>query len=110
MIKAQQAEDVKQAIDVVAQLRAINDATLQILSQARAVGDGPLALKAIDRLQRQLELQARLLGDLDDRPQINVLITPEWAGVRAALLGALGPFPEARLAVAGALAQLEVGA
>jgi hypothetical protein len=62
VIQAQQEEDVRQALDVVAQLRAINGATLQILQQARAVGDGGLALRAIDRLQRQIELQARLLG------------------------------------------------
>jgi hypothetical protein len=107
LVQAQAAEDVKQALDVVKQLQAINGATVQILTQARAVGDGGLALKAIDRIQRQLELQARLLGDLDDRPQINILISAEWADVRHVLLSALDPFPAARIAVAGALAGLD---
>jgi hypothetical protein len=110
VVKAQEAEDVKEALDVVQQLRAINGATLQILQQARAVGDGGLALRAIDRIQRQIELQARLLGELDDRPTVNILITPEWGLVRQALLVALDPFPAARIAVAGALSQLEAPA
>jgi hypothetical protein len=110
VIQAQEAEDVKQALDVVQQLRAINGATLQILSEARAVGDGSLALKAIDRLQRQIELQARLLGELDDRPQVNILVSPEWGLVRQALVGALVPYPDARVAVAGALSALEAPA
>ena len=44
-----------------------------------------------------------LLGDLDDRPVVNVLVSPEWQQVRAQILAALDPYPEARFAVAGAL-------
>jgi hypothetical protein len=103
VVKAQAAEDVKQALDVLQQLKAINGATLQILQQARAVGDGDLALRAIDRIQRQIELQARLLGELDDRPQLNLVVSPEWQGLRQAVLVALVPYPEARLSVVDAL-------
>jgi hypothetical protein len=108
--KAQQAEDVQQALDVLSQLKAINGTCLQILSDARRAGDTSTALKAADRVLRQLEFQARLLGEIDDRPQVNILISAEWTGVREALLAALRPYPEARLAVAGALAQLETSA
>jgi hypothetical protein len=110
IVKAQEAEDVRQALDVVAQLKAINGASLQILSAARAAGDADTALKAIDRIYRQIELQAKLLGELDERPQVNVVLTPEWLAVRHALLMALGPYADARLAVVGALAQLEAPA
>ena len=50
---------------------------------------------------------AKLLGQLDERPQVNVLMAPEWLQVRAALLTALTPYADARLAVAAALVSLE---
>lgn len=108
LLRAAHAEaEAGRALDVVAQLRAINQDSLAILRAARAQGEHELALRAIDRLLRQVELQAKLLGDLDERPQINVVASPEWLAVRAALLEALAPYPEARVAVAARLARLE---
>jgi len=109
LVKAHEQEDVRQALDVVGQLKAINQATLQVLNQARQQGDGELALKAVDRVQKQIELQAKLLGELDERPQVNVLALPEWAQVRVILLSALEPHPEARTAVAARLMALDAG-
>jgi hypothetical protein len=107
LVKAAEAEDLRHALDVVAQLKAINGASVQILAAARRAGDGELALKAVDRIQKQIELQARLLGELDERAQVNVLVAPEWLLVRSALLEALRPYPEARGAVAARLVALE---
>ncbi len=103
LVKAQEQEDVRNAIDVVQQLKAINGATLAILHEARQQRDPDTALKAIDRIQRQIELQAKLLGDLDERPVVNVLISPEWLELRTVIVGALEPHPEARDAVVRAL-------
>ena len=110
LVKAQEQEDVRHAIDHIAQFKAINAATLAILKDARHAGEHDLALKAIDRVQKQIELQAKLIGELDDRPQINLLVAPEWLAVRSALLVALAPFPEARAAAAKALTQGTNGA
>lgn len=110
MIKAAEAEDVAHAIDVVKQLKAINAASLAVLSDARKAGDGELALKAVDRVQRQIELQAKLLGDLDDRPQITLVTAPQWLVVRSTLLQVLQAYPEARVAVAASLVALETPA
>ena len=60
--------------------------------------------------RHDLELLAKLLGELDERPQVNILVSsPEWIAARAALLEALAPHPEARVAAAGRLLQLEAG-
>ena len=107
MVKAHEAEDIGHAIDVVAQLKAINAATLAVLADARRAGDGDLALKAVDRVQRQLELQAKLIGQLDERPVVNVLVAQEWLSIRAVLIDALGAYPDARQAVAASLLRLE---
>jgi hypothetical protein len=105
--KARQDADVQQALDVVKQLRAINMATLQVLNEARQAGQKDLMLRAVDRVQRQIELQAKLLGELDERPQVNMLLAPEWVSIRGTVLSALAPFPEARTAVAAQLLALE---
>ena len=109
LVKAQEQEDVSQAIDVVRQLKAINGATLAILKEARADKDGELALKAVDRIQRQLELQAKLLGELQQEGTINVTVSPEWVSLRAVILSAVTPYPEAARAVVMALAGPEGG-
>lgn len=56
---------------------------------------------------RAVELLAKIKGDLDERPVVNLLISPDWLRVRSVLLGALTPFPDARVAVASALSDLE---
>ena len=110
MRQVEQARGVVDAgLDVVAQLRAINGITLQVMKDARDSGDRELVLKAVDRVERQLILQAKLLGDLDERPQINILVAPEWLAVRTVLVQALQPYPEARTAVAAALTGVERG-
>lgn len=105
--QSQEAKEEAQALDVVAQLKEINTVSLEILKKARADEDRhELALRAIDRIQKQLELQAKLLGDIDT-PQVNISISPEWLNMRSLIVKTLAPFPDARLAVAHALSQLE---
>jgi hypothetical protein len=65
-----------------------------------------LILKTAAQLQNQTELLAKLLGELNDAPQVNVTISPEWQTVRAVLLAALAPYPDARTAVAARLLAL----
>jgi hypothetical protein len=113
-VKAEIAEhkevrDEAQALDVVKQLRTINHYALTVMSEARSSGNPELLLKAIDRVQRQIELQAKLLGDLDERPQINILVSSDWLTIRAVLMAALLPYAEARLAVSAALTTVEGG-
>jgi hypothetical protein len=103
---AQEAERAGQALDVLQQLKLINAACLEVLKNAReAKRDGTL-LQAVDRIHRQIELQARLLGDLETAPQVNILLAPEWTEVRQLIFVALAPHPEARAAVAEALKAL----
>ena len=108
IVKAQEEVDVRNAIDIVKQLRTINGATLRILKRAHDAGDSDTALKAIDRVQKQIELQAKLLGDLEpDGVTVNVLVSPEWQQLRSLILQALDAHPAARLSVAAALLSAE---
>jgi len=101
--RAQEAEDITRGLDVVKQLKAINGVTMQILHEARQQKNPDVALKAVDRVQRQITLQAKLLGDLDERPQINVVLSPEWLNLRLVIVQALADHPEAQQAVVMAL-------
>ena len=103
LTQARAEEDVAHALDVVKQLKTINGVSLTILKEARDARDGDLALKAIDRIHRQIELQAKLLGELDERPVVNILVSTEWLALRGQLVAALAPYPEARACVAGVL-------
>lgn len=103
LAQAQAAQDVAQADDLLAQVRALHTKALAILSTAEADGDLRTALAGIREARGCLELLAKLLGELDDRPQVNVLVSADWQALRTVLLLALLPYPEARLAVVEAL-------
>lgn len=100
--EAEERKD-QHAIDAFQQLRAINAACLEVLREARKRDDHLNLLRAVDRIARQIDLQARLLGQIQEAPTFNVAILPEWHGIRQKVLEALQPHPEARLAVIQAL-------
>ena len=65
-----QAKEAAIHLDVIGQLTHINTETLAILKEAKAARDHKTALLAIQRVEKQLELQAKLLGDIDDSPRV----------------------------------------
>lgn len=101
--------DIRTAIDVVTQLQEINAVARTVLQGALASGDGTLALQAIDRVQKQIELQARLIDLIRDGNTINVIVSPQWLTLRSAIIVALEDHPEARQSVAEALHSVEGG-
>ncbi len=81
-----------------------------VLAAAEREGQASLSLAAIRELRGLVEMLAKITGELDDRPQVNVLnvcTNPEWLATRDAMLGALAPYPEAALAVAARLQGIE---
>ncbi len=98
-----EAQEARQALDVVHQLRVINAASLEVLKKAREDGKHTILLRAVDRIVRQIELQAKLLGEIQEGPTVNVAIMPEWHCIRRLVADALQPYPQARVAVARAL-------
>ncbi|MGI8962084.1 MAG: hypothetical protein ACR2IV_20470 [Bryobacteraceae bacterium] len=53
-------------------LRMLNSETQQILQEAKQSKNPELALRAINRIERQLELEAKLLGQLDESAKIAI--------------------------------------
>lgn len=64
--KAREGSNSAQASALIRRLREITEKTTRVLTRAQLQKNGDLALKAIARLERQLELEARLLGQLEE--------------------------------------------
>jgi hypothetical protein len=109
LVKAAEVEEVAEAGDLLSQVRYLQTRAMGILTKAEASGDLRTALQAIREARANLELLAKLLGQLQQEGTVNVLIAPEWLQVRAHMLTALAPYPEARCALAASLATLEAG-
>lgn len=103
LVMAEKAEEVAQADDLLDQVRDLQERALAILDKAEETGELRTALSAIREARSNLELLAKLLGELDERPQVNILISPEWLELRTVIVGALEPYSEARGAVLRAL-------
>jgi hypothetical protein len=96
--RSRDLEQVLNADVLVSELRTLREVALGILEEARADGQHAIALSAIQRLEKQSELVARLLGELVDRQRIesvNLVFTERWLKLRMRLVEALRRFPEA---------------
>ena len=105
LTKAQAAQEVAQADDLLAQVRRLQVVTMNILAHAYQAQDLRTALQAVGQARGNLELLGRLAGELEaESVRVNVLVaSPDWLRLRGAILSALDPFPEARLAIAEVL-------
>ncbi len=109
LTKAQEAQEAAQADDLLRQVRALQEKTLSILLQAEGAGDLRTALGAIREARGNIELLAKLQGELDGRPVVNLLVSSEWLELRAVIVTALEPHPDARGAVLAAIGRIGNG-
>jgi hypothetical protein len=93
--------------DFVASLEELHGKAAGILGKAEKARNLTASTNALREIRQTVELIARLVGELKDGPSVNILLAPEWSSIRAAILEALGPFPEARAAVSAALVRRE---
>src|SRR5215208_2799383 len=103
LVMAEKAAEVAEAGSLLAQMGDLQSRAYGILDKAEGAGDLRTALGAIREARGNLELLAKLLGELDERPVVSLNFTPEWLELRAIIVGALEPHPEARGAVLSAL-------
>jgi hypothetical protein len=121
MVKSEQAKEVARADDLIGQLKEIAARTERlytiangIIGKAASAEDWRTALMAVreatnanKEARANLELMGELLGELNRNPTVNILVAPEFVRIQTVLLGALTPYPDARVAVAQALRELE---
>jgi hypothetical protein len=107
IVKAHEAQEVAQADNLLEQVRSLQTRALSILDRADATGDLRTALSAIREARGNLELLGKLAGELQQEGTINITVSPEWAALRAVILQALNPYPDAAQAVTRALSAPE---
>ena len=103
LVLATAAEEVAQADDLLDQVRDLQGRAYAILNRAEKTGELKTALSAIREARGNLELLAKLLGELDERPVVNLNLSPEWLELRTVIVGALEPYRDARGAVLRAI-------
>lgn len=104
MVERRQEAGPKAALD---RLEDLYTRASRVLDAAEAEGKAALSLSAVRELRGVVETIARVTGELDERPTVNVLnlqTSSEWQSLRGAVLEALAPHPEALQAVVAALA------
>ena len=102
VIKASAAAEVTHGDDLLTKLASIESEARGILKQAKTAKDLRTALLACRELTRLLDLLARLRGELQNAPTvINIQV------LAPVILNALEGYPEARLAVAGRLSEID---
>jgi hypothetical protein len=106
IVKASRIGEIARADDLVDRIIVLARETQAVLDRAKAAEDDELALRAIARAEKQLELQGKLLGQIKEGATVNVTLSVEWLSIRTLIVGALDRFPEARHAVAAALEEV----
>ena len=82
LVKAAEIAEVAEVGALLEKLKLLNQETMAILQEAHTEGtkDNELALKAIARVEKQLELEGRLLGELAEQTKVScqlVIYAPE---------------------------------
>ncbi|MEI7827684.1 MAG: hypothetical protein WCI87_07830 [Euryarchaeota archaeon] len=96
-----------QSEGVLDRLRRSHQVTLQILDGAISKGDYRVALKALEVEQKQLMFEAKLTGELNEAPKVNLVLSPEFIEHRQAMMRVLGPHPELREELAQTLLEAD---
>ncbi len=104
LVKGREAEEAARADDLLAELRSEKADIQRLKGLAEEEADYRAALLAVDKALKALELQARVAQLIDKPTEVNLLIAHN---VQTAIVRALDPYPQARIAVADALAELE---
>lgn len=110
LVMAEKAKEVAQADSLLDQVQDLQGRALAILDQAEMSGDLRTALGAIREARGNLELLAKLLGELSDAPQVSLNVSPEWLQIRAVIVTALEPHPEAKDSVLRAIRSVDSSA
>ncbi len=103
LAKAEAAKEINRGEELLAQVQQLRNKAVSILLAAERAGDLRTALAGIREARACLELLLEAERTIDRRPQINVVLSPEWLSLRLVIVQALADHPEAQRAVVGAL-------
>ncbi len=97
------AEPELKNIDVLVEMTELYRRMKTHLASAEEAEDWQAIKGFHAEARKDLELLAKLLGELQQEGTINVTVSPEWLTLRAVVLQAITPYPDAAQAVSRAL-------
>jgi hypothetical protein len=114
LLKSQDVKETLQADNLLDQIVYYESEARRFKGLAESQGDLELALKAVDRALKCLDLFAKARGIINDQPQItlqqvSIYHSPEWSRVGDILAQVLAPYPELRQQIAAEFIELERG-
>ena len=104
--KAHEAEEVAEADRLLSAVRDLMVSAIETIDQAEHAGELRTKLAAIREARETAKLLLEVYGELQTAPTITIINTPEWVEIRAVIVSALDPYPDARQAVADALGRV----
>src|SRR5215211_1711039 len=103
LVKAKDAAEIAEADSLLERVEGLYKRTEAILEAAEDGGEWGMALAAIRECRGNLELLGRVTKELESAPTFNLHLNPQWLELRATIVAALEPHPEARGSVLRAL-------
>jgi hypothetical protein len=100
------SKDLKEIVDANSLFGRVEEEAgfvREMRDAAKTNGDIELALKAVDRALKCIELYAKVKGLIPDQPTVNITLNAEWIELRTVIITALDPYPRAKEAVVNAI-------
>jgi hypothetical protein len=88
------SNDIKEIVNADSLLSKLQEEAVfvrEMRDSAKEGGDIELALKAVDRALKCIDLYAKVSGLIQEQPTVNITLAAEWIEVRTIMMTALDP-------------------
>jgi len=96
LVQAREDKEQAQADSLLRLVKQLITDTRGIYERAEGAGDLRTALQAIREARGNFELLGKLIGEIQEGVNLNFYASPDWAKLKALILLALEPYPEAK--------------
>jgi hypothetical protein len=103
LVQSSRAVEVARADDLIGTIEGMIGRLEAFIDRAEAAGDGQEFRAHAAEWRKQIELLAKISGELRQEGITNVFVNPQWVQLEATIVNALVGFPEAREAVLTAI-------
>jgi len=93
------AKELTRANSLLRRIEKLTGQAEELLLYGKTGKQGREWAAGLRELRKSIELLARVSGELDDRPVVNIVSLPQWVELRTLILTAIEPYPLAREAV-----------
>lgn len=105
LIKAHEINKIVNADDLVIKILHLQKETLIVLAEAKEEKNHNTILAAVGKASGLIELQAKLLGQLQETKVINIYVQPAFIKMQSIILSELDKFPDVKYRIAERLSK-----